>query len=90
MRRFTKTLFLFGLGVAAGASLHKNKAKVKKELNRLVKQGKIKAKEGKAIAADLMKDAKAKAKEKQKEYEKAARAETKEMAEAKKRKATYE
>jgi polyhydroxyalkanoate synthesis regulator phasin len=77
MKRFTKTMFLFGLGVAAGTAIHKNRDKLKKEIDRMVKQGKIKASEGKAIAADLTKAAKVKAKEKQKEMERKVEAEVK-------------
>jgi len=61
MKKFTKALIVFALGAAAGAYASKNKQKLKKEINRLVKQGKIKSKEGKEIFDEIMKDVKARA-----------------------------
>ncbi len=59
MKKFTKALIVFALGAAAGAYASKNKQKLKKEINRLVKQGKIKSEEGKDIFDEIMKDVKA-------------------------------
>ncbi len=59
MKKFTKALIVFALGAAAGTYTSRNKQKLKKEIDRLVKQGKIKSKEGKEIFGEIMKDVKA-------------------------------
>lgn len=62
MKKFTKALIVFAMGAAAGAYASKNKAKIKKEIDRMVKQGKIKAGEGKDLMGEVMKDVNSRAK----------------------------
>ena len=57
MKNLIKKIALVGAGIATGLAVA-NKGKIKKEVDSLVKKGRITAKEGKKLASKLVDDAK--------------------------------
>jgi len=62
MKKALKALFLIGLGAAIGGLTVANKKKIKREINRLVKKGKLKAKEGEELLKEVYASARTKGK----------------------------
>jgi len=62
MRKALKALFIIGAAAAVAGLTYANRKKIKNEVDRLVKNGKLKAREGEDLLQDLYKEAKKKGK----------------------------
>ncbi|MBU0758447.1 MAG: hypothetical protein KKF44_10345 [Nanoarchaeota archaeon] len=58
MKDKIKKMFLLGAGIALAGITYANKDKIKKAVKEIVKKGALTVKEGEALAADLIKEAK--------------------------------
>jgi len=70
MKKALKALFIIGAAAAVAGLTIANRKKIKKEVDRLVKDGKLKAKEGEEVLQDLYKEAKRRGKKIVKKFKK--------------------